>query len=173
MGGYGTTNKLDTILVCDDEWLSLKYLLKFVEISTVDDPIRMIAVDSVATLLSSLNIRSIRERTFAVFLDARLPVTDGIVGATLVKERYPEIVVIVISAYLNAEALTAIRQQGLCWRSVLKPCEPKDFLRMIVEARDEFCRRQREGVTGWKFWRSLTRLRKFLVFSTSKKTASE
>ena len=69
-------------------------------------------------------------RPDVVLMDARMPVMDGVVGTRLIKERWPEIrvVVLTIHASYRADALAAGADQFL-----IKGCPVVDLMKAILD----------------------------------------
>lgn len=68
----------------------------------------------------------------AIISDMRMPVMDGAQLLEQVKEKYPEIVRIVLSGQANREAI--LRSVGPAHQYVSKPCDPQDLKQRLAQA---------------------------------------
>lgn len=66
-------------------------------------------------------------------VDVRLPDGDGIVLASLLKERAPDSEVILLTGYATLESATAAIRAG-AWAYLIKPCSPDDLLIAVRQA---------------------------------------
>lgn len=116
-----------TLLLVDDEeniLSSLKRLLrrKYNILSTTD------GIDGLNILQQNANNIDV------VIVDQRMPKMNGIDFLKQVKSKNPEIVRMVLSAYLDIETVTEAVNQGFIYKFIVKPWDEKILLDSIAEA---------------------------------------
>lgn len=128
-----------TLLLVDDEesiLASLKRLLrrKYKILSTTD------GVKALSILQENANNIDV------IIVDQRMPKMNGIDFLKQVKSKNPEIVRVVLSAYLDIETVTEAVNQGFIYKFIVKPWDEKILLDSIAEACEyrKLCNHNRE-----------------------------
>lgn len=128
-----------TLLLVDDEesiLAALKRLLrrKYKILSTTD------GVEALSILQENANNIDV------IIVDQRMPKMSGIDFLKQVKLHNPEIVRVVLSAYLDIETVTEAVNQGFIYKFIVKPWDEKILLDSIAEACEyrKLCNHNRE-----------------------------
>ena len=128
-----------TLLLVDDEesiLASLKRLLrrKYKILSTTD------GIEALSILQENANNIDV------IIVDQRMPKMNGIDFLKQVKSKNPEIVRVVLSAYLDIETVTEAVNQGFIYKFIVKPWDEKILLDSIAEACEyrKLCNHNRE-----------------------------
>lgn len=114
------------LLFVDDEVLVLQGLKR--SLHSMRAQWDMTFVESGAAAVEALA----REHYDAIITDMRMPVMDGAQLLETVKEKYPEVVRIVLSGQANRE--TVLRSLGPAHQYVSKPCDPQDLKSRLAQA---------------------------------------
>ncbi|MEZ5646053.1 MAG: sigma-54 dependent transcriptional regulator [Burkholderiaceae bacterium] len=120
-----TGSQLPTVLVVDDEVRSQDAMRR-----TLDEDF------TVFTASSAEEARGLLERhTVAVILcDQRMPAMTGVAFLREVRERWPEVVRIVISGYTDSEDIIAGINEAGIYQYILKPWSPDHLLTSVRNA---------------------------------------
>ena len=128
-----------TLLLVDDEesiLASLKRLLrrKYKILYTTD------GIEALSILQENANNIDV------IIVDQRMPKMNGIDFLKQVKSKNPEIVRVVLSAYLDIETVTEAVNQGFIYKFIVKPWDEKILLDSIAEACEyrKLCNHNRE-----------------------------
>jgi HD-like signal output (HDOD) protein/CheY-like chemotaxis protein len=114
------------LLFVDDETLVLQGLKR--SLHSMRAQWEMNFVESGAAALEALS----RESYDAIITDMRMPVMDGAQLLDTVKEKYPEVVRMVLSGQANRE--TVLRSLGPAHQYVSKPCDPQELKTRLAQA---------------------------------------
>lgn len=122
------SDKQATVLVVDDETRSQDALRR-----TLDEEFRVLTVSSADEARALL----LRQPVSVILCDQRMPGLTGVEFLKEVRERWPEIVRIVISGYTDSEDIIAGVNEAGIYQYILKPWVPDhliDTVRQAVEA---------------------------------------
>ena len=114
------------LLFVDDEVLVLQGLKR--SLHSMRSQWEMNFVESGAAALEALA----RESYDAIITDMRMPQMDGAQLLEQVKQKYPEVVRLVLSGQANRE--TVLRSLGPAHQYVFKPCDPQDLKSRLAQA---------------------------------------
>jgi YesN/AraC family two-component response regulator len=114
------------LLFVDDETLVLQGLKR--SLHSMRAQWDMNFVESGGAALEALS----RESYDAIITDMRMPVMDGAQLLEAVKEKYPEVVRMVLSGQANRE--TVLRSLGPAHQYVSKPCDPQELKTRLAQA---------------------------------------
>jgi len=114
------------LLFVDDEVLVLQGLKRSLHCMRAQWD--MTFVDSGAAALEALA----RDPYDAIITDMRMPVMDGAQLLEQVKQKYPEVVRMVLSGQANRESV--LRSLGPAHQYVSKPCDPQDLKSRLAQA---------------------------------------
>lgn len=114
------------ILFVDDEVLVLQGLKR--SLHSMRDQWDMTFVDSGVAAIEALA----REHYDAIITDMRMPFMDGAQLLETVKEKYPEVVRLVLSGQASRESV--LRSLGPAHQYVSKPCDPQDLKSRLAQA---------------------------------------
>ena len=114
------------LLFVDDEVLVLQGLKR--SLHCMRSQWDMTFVESGAAALEALA----REHYDAIITDMRMPLMDGAQLLEAVKEKYPEVVRMVLSGQASRE--TVLRSLGPVHQYVSKPCDPQDLKSRLAQA---------------------------------------
>jgi two-component system response regulator HupR/HoxA len=116
---------LPTILVVDDEQRSLESLERILE-DCFDVKTATSAEEAEATLE--------REWVQVILCDQRMPHVSGVEFLKSVRERWPEVVRMIISGYTDSEdIIRSINEAGI-YSYVTKPCQPENLILTLKNA---------------------------------------
>lgn len=117
---------LPGILVVDDEIRSQEALAR-----TLEEDFRVFTAASASAALAVLE----REPDIQIVLcDQRMPGTTGVQFLARVRERWPELIRIILSGYTDAEdIITGINEAGI-WQYLMKPWQPEQLLHTLKNA---------------------------------------
>ncbi|MCD6319186.1 MAG: response regulator, partial [Candidatus Desulfofervidaceae bacterium] len=76
--------------------------------------------------------------------DLRMPEMDGLTLIKKVKEKYPEVVCIVLTAYSQIPTLLAAINQGHVYRYITKPWNSEEEFKQMIQEAIEYYNRQEE-----------------------------
>lgn len=77
-----------------------------------------------------------KEQKDIIFSDMRMPGMDGSELLRIVREKYPEMIRIVLSGYSENEEI--VKEEKLAHRYLSKPCSPDDIKNIIKDGVDLF-----------------------------------
>lgn len=118
------------VLAVDDEPASLKHICNIIHTKCPDFEI----MDTARNGKTALEIVEKRQPD-VVFSDVMMPLMDGISLVSELKERYPDILSVIVSGYNDfAYAKGAIRS-GVC-EYILKPVRPSDIVKLMEELKE-------------------------------------
>ena len=131
--------KLPAILVVDDEIRSQEALRR-----TLEEDFEVLcasgADEGMAILEREQPVSGIR----IVLCDQRMPGTTGVQFLKEVRDRWPDIVRIILSGYTDAEdIITGVNEAGI-WQYLLKPWQPEQLL-LTLQRAAEVWRLQQEN----------------------------
>ncbi len=120
-----------TILFVDDE----ERILKSLERGLLDEPYRGLFATSGKQALDILE----REEVHVIVTDMRMPEMSGIELLRVVKEKYPNIVRLVLSGYTQVGTLLTAINEGEIFRFMTKPWKlEEEFKSIIHEALEHY-----------------------------------
>lgn len=127
-----------TVLIVDDEHQSLKYFAK------------LFGADfEVLTCTSAQEAEALFEaragRIAVVISDHRMPATTGVTLLARIKDRWPETVRLLTTAYADTESLAASINEAGIHRYVAKPWDLDDLRDALEEAAQSFARNAMSG----------------------------
>jgi DNA-binding NtrC family response regulator len=127
-----------TVLFVDDE----KNVLSSLEYNLVREPYKKLFAENASLALAMLE----KEPVHVIVSDMRMPGMDGLAFLTKVKEQYPEIVRLILSAFTDVPKMIASINTGEIFRYLTKPIEdPAQFRKTVNDAIDYYLlRRDRE-----------------------------
>jgi two-component system, NtrC family, response regulator HupR/HoxA len=114
-----------TILFVDDE----EKILKSLERGMLDEPYHTLFATSGKEALEILE----REEVHVIVTDMRMPEMSGIDLLRIVKEKYPQIVRLVLSGYTQVGTLLTAINQGEIFRFVTKPWKLEEEFRSVIQ----------------------------------------
>jgi putative two-component system hydrogenase maturation factor HypX/HoxX len=117
-------SNLPLVLLVDDELRSLEAMRR-----ALDEDCRVLTASDADTALALLA----RHPVDVVLCDQRMPHTTGVALLTQVRERWPDVVRIVISAYSDSRDIIAGINEAGIFRYLLKPWSPDELL-LAVQA---------------------------------------
>lgn len=120
------TSARSRLLFVDDEVLVLQGLKR--SLHSMRSQWDMTFVESGAAALEALA----REHYDAIVTDMRMPLMDGAQLLETVKEKYPEVVRMVLSGQASRE--TVLRSLGPVHQYISKPCDPQDLKSRLAQA---------------------------------------
>lgn len=82
-----------------------------------------------------------------VLTDIRMPVMDGLEFVGHLRQKYPELLVVIITAYKNFEYAQAAVRHGVL-DLLVKPCKEEDVRQMLSKAADRFVQRRKQLLPG-------------------------
>jgi DNA-binding NtrC family response regulator len=120
-----------TVLFVDDE----KSMLSSLEYNLAREPYRKLFAENAEAALQILA----KEPVQVVISDMRMPGMNGLVFLEKVKERYPDTVRLIFSAFTDVPQIIASINTGEIFRYVTKPIEePAEFRKTIQAAIDQY-----------------------------------
>ena len=125
-----------TVLVVDDEFR----LLRSIERAMLDEPYRLLSAESGKDALKLLAENEIH----VLVTDMRMPEMTGLQLLRQVKERYPQIVRIVLSGYTHVTTLLTAINQGEIFRFITKPWKTEEDLKPAIRQAIEQYNREAE-----------------------------
>ncbi|OXM86589.1 response regulator transcription factor [Paenibacillus rigui] len=82
-----------------------------------------------------------------VLTDIRMPVMDGLEFVGHLRQKYPELLVVIITAYKNFEYAQAAVRHGVL-DLLVKPCKEEDVRQVLSKAADRFIQRRKQLLPG-------------------------
>jgi two-component system response regulator HupR/HoxA len=120
-----TADELPLVLVVDDELRSQEAMRR-----TLDEDFSVLAAGDAAAARALLE----RHAVAVILCDQRMPGTSGVEFLKEVRERWPEVVRIVISGYADSEDIIAGVNEAGVFQYVLKPWVPDHLLATVRSA---------------------------------------
>lgn len=134
-----TLRRLPAILVVDDELRSQEALRR-----TLDEDFEVFCAASAAEGMAILEQEQATSGIRIVLCDQRMPGMTGIQFLREVRQRWPDIVRIILSGYTDAEdIITGVNEAGI-WQYLLKPWQPEQLL-LTLQRAAEVWRLQQEN----------------------------
>jgi two-component system response regulator HupR/HoxA len=131
--------RLPAILVVDDELRSQEALRR-----TLEEDFEVFCASSAAEGMEILDMEQSTVGIRVVLCDQRMPGTTGVQFLKEVRQRWPDIVRIILSGYTDAEdIITGVNEAGI-WQYLLKPWQPEQLL-LILQRAAELWRLQQEN----------------------------
>ena len=113
-----------TVLFVDDD----EIILRSIKIGFLDAPFNQLFANSGRQALEILQ----KEQVHVIVSDILMPEMDGIELLSIVREKYPHIVKMVLSAYLDKTAIDVVFDPGEIFEIVPKPWKVEKGLRDII-----------------------------------------
>jgi two-component system response regulator HupR/HoxA len=117
------------ILVVDDEPRSLEALRR-----TLEEDFEVFCAGSADEALALLALEQPAAGIRIALCDQRMPGTTGVAFLAGVRQRWPDIVRIILSGYTDAEDIIAGVNEGGIWQYLLKPWQPEQLLLTLRRA---------------------------------------
>ena len=134
-----TLRRLPAVLVVDDEVRSQEALRR-----TLEEDFEVHCASSAAEGMEILEQEQSTAAIRVVLCDQRMPGTTGVLFLKEVRDRWPDIVRIILSGYTDAEdIITGVNEAGI-WQYLLKPWQP-DQLLLTLQRAAEVWRLQQEN----------------------------
>ncbi len=124
------TMKQRTVLFVDDEEKILRSLKRVF----VNEPYKTLFANSGKEALDIIQ----QEQVHVIVTDIRMPEMDGLELLKTVKNKYPHIIRLVLSAYSDRETLLLAINHGEIFRYITKPWKLNEELKTIVRQAIEF-----------------------------------
>ncbi len=122
------------VLFVDDEVNILKAIVRLFR----KEPVRVYTASSAAQALAILESESIQ----VVVSDQRMPGTPGVKLLALVRERFPEIVRIMLTGYTEIDVAIEAINQGQIYRLMTKPWSDHELRTTVRQALDDWSMRE-------------------------------
>ena len=135
----GSQRKLPAILVVDDEPRSLEALRR-----TLEEDFEVFCAPAAAVALEILEREHAAGGIRIVLCDQRMPGTTGVQFLREIRQRWPDVVRIILSGYTDAEDIIAGVNEAGIWQYLLKPWQP-DQLLLTMQRAAEVWRLQQEN----------------------------
>ncbi|MFZ7943366.1 response regulator [Neobacillus sp. 19] len=119
------------ILIVDDEVLERKALTKMINSSTMD----VMVVGEAANGRKAIEM-TLEHKPDLIFMDIKMPGIDGVQAVKEIKQLYPSIHFIMVSAFNTFEYAKEVMQQGVK-EYILKPSSKQDILAAIERVSSE------------------------------------
>lgn len=116
---------LPCVMLVDDEGRSLDAMRR-----TLDEAFRVITADSADAARERLAYHDVA----VILCDQRMPGTTGVQFLKEVRERWPDIVRVVVSGYTDSDDIVAGINEAGIFRYVLKPWVPEHLLSTVHDA---------------------------------------
>ena len=113
-----------TVLFVDDD----EIILRSIKMGFLDAPFNQLFANSARQALEILQ----KEQVHVIVSDILMPEMDGIELLTIVREKYPHIVKMVLSAYLDKTAIDVVFDPGEIFEIVPKPWKVEKGLKDII-----------------------------------------
>jgi len=131
--------KLPAILVVDDEVRSQEALHR-----TLEEDFEVFCASGADEGMAILEREQLSSGIRIVLCDQRMPGTTGVQFLKEVRDRWPDIVRIILSGYTDAEdIITSVNEAGI-WQYLLKPWQPEQLL-LTLQRAAEVWRLQQEN----------------------------
>ncbi len=123
--------RLPAVLVIDDEIRSQEALRR-----TLEEDFEVFCASSADEGMEILEMEQSTAGIRIVLCDQRMPGTTGVQFLKEVRDRWPDIVRIILSGYTDAEdIITGVNEAGI-WQYLLKPWQPEQLLLTLQRAAD-------------------------------------
>ena len=129
-----------TILFVDDE----VRLLRSIERGLLDEPYNLLFAESGKDALALLEENEVH----IIVTDMRMPEMSGLDLLRIVKEKYPNIVRIVLSGYTQVTTLLTAINQGEIFRFITKPWKMEEEFKAVLRQAVDYHRLQVERSTS-------------------------
>ncbi|NHC07910.1 sigma-54-dependent transcriptional regulator [Azonexus fungiphilus] len=131
--------RLPAVLVVDDELRSQEALRR-----TLEEDFEVFCASSAAEGWEILEMEAATAGVRVVLCDQRMPGTTGVQFLKEVRQRWPDIVRIILSGYSDAEdIISGVNEAGI-WQYLLKPWQPEQLL-LTLQRAAELWRLQQEN----------------------------
>ncbi len=131
--------RLPAVLVIDDELRSQEALRR-----TLEEDFEVFCASSAAEGWEILEMEEASAGIRVVLCDQRMPGTTGVQFLKEVRQRWPDIVRIILSGYTDAEdIISGVNEAGI-WQYLLKPWQPEQLL-LTLQRASEVWRLQQEN----------------------------
>ena len=131
--------RLPAVLVVDDELRSQEALRR-----TLEEDFEVFCASSAAEGWEILEMEEATAGVRVVLCDQRMPGTTGVQFLKEVRQRWPDIVRIILSGYSDAEdIISGVNEAGI-WQYLLKPWQPEQLL-LTLQRAAELWRLQQEN----------------------------
>lgn len=131
--------RLPAVLVIDDELRSQEALRR-----TLEEDFEVFCASSAAEGWEILEMEEASAGIRVVLCDQRMPGTTGVQFLKEVRQRWPDIVRIILSGYTDAEdIISGVNEAGI-WQYLLKPWQPEQLL-LTLQRASELWRLQQEN----------------------------
>jgi DNA-binding NarL/FixJ family response regulator len=133
------------VVIAEDHPLSREGLRQYL---SMPEDIKVVGEASNGLELLEL-LQSMAEAPDVAVVDARMPALDGIAAARAMSERFPEVAVVILSAFDDPELVEAALQAGVRGY-VLKDRDAQDLIRAVrrVFIGERFIDTQRQSTTA-------------------------
>ncbi|NJD26141.1 MAG: sigma-54-dependent Fis family transcriptional regulator [Betaproteobacteria bacterium] len=131
--------RLPAVLVVDDELRSLEALRR-----TLEEDFEVFCASGADAGLEILEREQSTAPVRVVLCDQRMPGTTGVAFLREVRQRWPDIVRIILSGYTDAEDIIAGVNEAGIWQYLLKPWQPEQLL-LTLQRAAEVWRLQQEN----------------------------
>ena len=122
-----TSNTNTTILFVDDE----ERILRSLKRGLIDEPYNLLFAGSGKKALDIME----KNEVHVIVTDMRMPEMTGLELLRIVKEKYPDVVRLVLSGYTQVTTLLTAINQGEIFRFITKPWKLEDeFISVIKQA---------------------------------------
>ncbi|GAB6051124.1 sigma-54 dependent transcriptional regulator [Hydrogenophilus islandicus] len=122
------------LLVVDDEVRSLEAIER-----TVEEEFQVFTASDAAEARAVLSEWGERAPIAIVLCDQRMPGVSGVEFLKEVRERWPEMIRIILSGYTDTEAIIAGINDAGIWQYLLKPWQPEQLLLVLRRAAQHWC----------------------------------
>ncbi len=119
-----------TILFVDDE----KKVLMSLKRGLLDEPYRSLFAESGKEALEVLE----KEEVHVIVTDMRMPEMSGLELLKIVKEKYPQIVRLVLSGYTQITTLLTAINQGEIFKFITKPWKLEEEFKCVIRQAVEY-----------------------------------
>jgi two-component system response regulator HupR/HoxA len=131
--------RLSAVLVVDDELRSLEALRR-----TLEEDFEVFCASGADAGMEILEREQSTAPVRVVLCDQRMPGTTGVAFLKQVRQRWPDIVRIILSGYTDAEDIIAGVNEAGIWQYLLKPWQPEQLL-LTLQRAAEVWRLQQEN----------------------------
>jgi len=128
-----------TVLFVDDE----EKVLNALKMALLDEPYHEVFAKSCNEALKILE----QEEVHVIVTDMRMTDMNGLELLKMVKEKYPKVVRIVLSAYTQVSTLLTAINQGEIYRYITKPWQLEEEFKPAIRQAIEYYNQQSELTT--------------------------
>lgn len=129
--------KSRTVLFVDDE----NHILATLEMGLANEPYQCLFADSSAKALDILS----KHNVHVIVTDLRMPDMSGLELLKMVREQYPDVVRLVLSAYMQISTLLTVINQGHVFKFIPKPWSLEDDFKPSIRAALEYYDQQQNS----------------------------